>query len=46
MIDLNTPQKPTIAIEGDIEGYFDNINPRILLRKLYRIGVKDRQLSK
>ena len=44
LIGLNTPQKPTIAIEGDIEGYFDNINHRILLRKLYRIGVQDKRI--
>lgn len=44
LINLNTPQKPVIAIEGDIEGYFDNINHRILLRKLYRIGVKDKTI--
>jgi len=44
LINLNTPQKPVIAIEGDIEGYFDNINHRILLRKLYRIGVKDKRI--
>ncbi len=44
LVGLNTPQKPITAIEGDIEGYFDNINHRILLRKLYRIGVRDKRI--
>ncbi|TYQ15208.1 UNVERIFIED_CONTAM: group II intron reverse transcriptase/maturase [Acetivibrio alkalicellulosi] len=44
LIGLRTQEKPTIAIEGDIEGYFDNINHRILLRKLYRIGIKDKRV--
>ena len=44
LISMKMKAKPIIAIEGDIEGYFDNINHRILLRKLYRIGVKDKRI--
>lgn len=43
-INPRSNQKPTIVIEGDIESYFDNINHRILLRKLYRIGIKDKRI--
>lgn len=32
------------AIEGDIKGFFDNVNHTILLKQLYHIGVKDRRL--
>jgi retron-type reverse transcriptase len=44
LISRKTYTKPIIAIEGDIEGYFDNINHRILLKKLYKIGVKDKRV--
>lgn len=44
LISIKSENKPVIAIEGDIEAYFDNINHRILLRKLYRIGVKDKRI--
>jgi RNA-directed DNA polymerase len=36
--------KPIYAIEGDIKGYFDNINHKILLKKLWRIGVHDKRI--
>jgi RNA-directed DNA polymerase len=40
-INTRSPDKPIYAIEGDIKGYFDNINHRILIKKLWKIGVKD-----
>lgn len=44
VLNTRTAQKPVIAIEGDIEAFFDNINHRILLRKLYRIGICDKRI--
>lgn len=45
---LNVPAKPenkaVFALEGDIKGCFDNINHRILLQKLWRIGVHDKRI--
>ncbi|NRD80884.1 group II intron reverse transcriptase/maturase [Bacillus sp. BRMEA1] len=32
------------VIEGDIKGYFDNINHSILLRKLHNIGIIDKRV--
>ncbi|MCI1693571.1 group II intron reverse transcriptase/maturase [Aneurinibacillus aneurinilyticus] len=32
------------AIEGDIKGYFDNINHSLLLRKLHKLGIIDRRV--
>lgn len=32
------------VIEGDIKGYFDNINHAILLRKLHNIGIIDKRV--
>lgn len=37
---------PVYALEGDIKGCFDNINHRILLNKLWRIGIHDKRLLK
>ena len=34
------------AVEGDIKGCFDNIDHRILLRKLWRIGIHDKRVLK
>ena len=34
------------AIEGDIKGCFDNINHRLLLQKLWRIGIHDKRVLK
>lgn len=34
------------AVEGDIKGCFDNINHRILMQKLWRIGVHDKRVLK
>lgn len=36
--------QPVWALEGDIKGCFDNINHRILLRKLWDIGVHDKRV--
>lgn len=36
--------KAVFAIEGDIKGYFDNINHRKLCRKLWNIGIHDKRL--
>ena len=45
---LNLPAKPenkaVIALEGDIKGCFDNINHRILLQKLWKIGIHDKRI--
>jgi len=38
--------QPVWAIEGDIKGYFDNINHRILMKKLWRIGIHDKRVLK
>ncbi len=43
-LSLRTEQKPIYAIEGDIEAFFDNINHKILLKKLYRIGIWDKRI--
>ncbi len=37
---------PTYALEGDIKGCFDNINHRILLGKLWKMGIHDKRLVK
>lgn len=34
------------ALEGDIKGCFDNINHRILMQKLWRIGIHDKRVLK
>lgn len=44
LIWVKTEEKPVIAIEGDIKSYFDNINHRILLRKLYKMGIRDKRV--
>lgn len=35
---------PTWAIEGDIKSYFDNIDHRILIKKLWKIGIHDKRV--
>ncbi len=40
----NLKVKPWIVIEGDIKGYFDNINHNILLRKLWKMGIHDKRV--
>lgn len=41
-----TSTKSYFAIEGDIKGYFDNINHRLLIKKLWRLGIKDKRIIK
>ena len=45
---INLPAKPqnkaVFALEGDIKGCFDNINHRILLQKLWKMGIHDRRI--
>jgi group II intron reverse transcriptase/maturase len=36
--------KCTWAIEGDIKGFFDNIDHNILLKKLWKMGIKDKRI--
>lgn len=44
LLSLKTEQKPVYAIEGDIEAFFDNIDHKILLMKLYKIGIYDKRI--
>ncbi|WP_218032706.1 reverse transcriptase domain-containing protein [Paenibacillus ehimensis] len=37
-------EKPYHCIEGDIKGYFDNINHRLLKKKLWQTGVHDKRI--
>lgn len=32
------------VVEGDIKGYFDNINHKILINKLYKMGIRDKRV--
>lgn len=41
-----SPDQPVWALEGDIKGCFDNINHRLLLQKLWRMGIHDKRLIK
>ena len=45
---INLPAKPenkaVFAVEGDIKGCFDNINHRILLQKLWKMGIHDKRI--
>ena len=38
--------QPIYALEGDIRGCFDNINHRILMKKLWKIGIHDKRVLK
>ncbi len=38
--------QPVWAVEGDIKGCFDNINHRILLKKIWHIGIHDKRVIK
>ena len=42
----NSPDQPVWAVEGDIKGCFDNIGHRILLKKIWRIGIHDKRVVK
>lgn len=37
-------ESPVHVIEGDIKGYFDNIDHRILLNKVWKIGIHDKRI--
>lgn len=41
-----SPDQPVWALEGDIKGCFDNINHRLLLKKIWKIGIQDKRLIK
>lgn len=41
-----SPDQPVWAVEGDIKGCFDNIDHRILLKKLWNIGIHDKRVLK
>lgn len=43
---INKPAKakPIYMIEGDITSFFDNIDHRIMLKKLWKIGVRDKRV--
>lgn len=41
-----SPDQPVWAVEGDIKGCFDNINHRLLLKKLWRLGIHDKRVLK
>ena len=41
---LTLKQKAWYVIEGDIKRFFDHIDHRILLDKLWRIGVHDKRV--
>ncbi|MEC0369988.1 group II intron reverse transcriptase/maturase [Paenibacillus chibensis] len=41
---LTTMNKRHFVLEGDIKGYFDNIDHNILIRKLYKYGIRDKRV--
>ena len=41
-----SPAQAVWAVEGDIRGCFDNINHRILLQKVWRMGIHDKRVLK
>lgn len=43
-IGCRSADKPVWAVEGDIKGCFDTINHRLLLQKLWRIGIHDKRV--
>jgi group II intron reverse transcriptase/maturase len=44
LANCNLKVKPLQCIEGDIKGYFDNVNHRILLKKLWNMGIHDKRI--
>lgn len=40
---INTP-KSYWTLEGDIKGFFDNVNHRLLIQKLKRLGIIDKRI--
>lgn len=45
LINIQAKAKPTFVIEGDITGFFDNIDHKIMLKKLWKIGIRDKSGS-
>lgn len=43
---VKSKDQPVWAVEGDIKGCFDNINHRLLMKKLWRIGIHDKRILK
>lgn len=41
---LTTNDKRHFIVEGDIKGYFDNINHNILIDKLWKYGIRDKRV--
>ena len=41
-----SPDQPVWAVEGDIKACFDKIDHRLLMRKLWRIGIHDKRVLK
>lgn len=41
---LTVRNKRHFVVEGDIKGYFDNINHKILLNKLWKFGIRDKRV--
>lgn len=41
---VNTDEKRHWIVEGDIKGFFDNVNHNILIDKLYKYGIRDKRL--
>ena len=43
---VKSQDQPVWAVEGDIKGCFDNIDHRLLLQKLWKIGIHDKRVLK
>ena len=43
---VKSQDQPVWALEGDIKGCFDNIDHRVLLQKLWKMGIHDKRLLK
>lgn len=41
---LTTHNQRHFVVEGDIKGYFDNINHKILINKLWKYGIRDKRV--
>lgn len=41
---LTVNNKRHFVVEGDIKGYFDNINHNILINKLWKYGIRDKRV--